>query len=198
MTKTLADLNSSSRDDFVAGLVNVFEHSPWIAEQVAMKRPFAGVVALFAAMREVVNRAPPELRLALIRAHPDLADKTQRAAGLTAEILCRAKQHRPRPVVGRRIRYIRARQQRLSLEIRLSLHRLRPPPYQGFDPAGFRAPLAERPATEIQKSIEEICRIAALRLDQQVAADDHLAVNGRLVDPCAGHVQRQACCRNRG
>ena len=36
-------------------------------------------------MQAAVERAPPELRLALIKAHPDLADKTQRAAGLTAE-----------------------------------------------------------------------------------------------------------------
>ena len=50
-----------------------------------MQRPFAGVVALFAAMKDAVDRAPAELRLALIKAHPDLANKTQRAAGLTAE-----------------------------------------------------------------------------------------------------------------
>ena len=40
---------------------------------------------LFAAMTAAVDRAPAELRLALIKAHPDLASKTQRAAGLTAE-----------------------------------------------------------------------------------------------------------------
>ena len=36
-------------------------------------------------MKAAVDRAPAELRLALIKAHPDLANKTQRAAGLTAE-----------------------------------------------------------------------------------------------------------------
>src|SRR5260370_7258220 len=36
-------------------------------------------------MKAAVDRAPSELRLALIKAHPDLANKTQRAAGLTAE-----------------------------------------------------------------------------------------------------------------
>jgi 2-oxo-4-hydroxy-4-carboxy-5-ureidoimidazoline decarboxylase len=34
--------------------------------------------------------------------------------------------------------------------------------------------------TEAQNSIEEICRIAALRLDQLVASDDRLEVHGRL------------------
>src|ERR1700692_458638 len=82
---TLAELNACSKDDFVAALANIFEYSPWIAEHAASARPFAGVHQLFNAMKAAVDRAPPELRLALIKAHPDLASKTQRAAGLTAE-----------------------------------------------------------------------------------------------------------------
>src|SRR6202023_4016287 len=83
--KALSELNACSKADFVGALANIFEYSPWIAEQVALARPFTGVNQLFAAMRAAVDRATPELRLALIKAHPDLADKTQRAAGLTAE-----------------------------------------------------------------------------------------------------------------
>src|SRR6202023_899355 len=82
---TLSELNACGKDDFVAALANIFEHSPWIAEQAAAARPFAGVKQLFDAMKAAVDRAPSELRLALIKAHPDLANKTQRAAGLTAE-----------------------------------------------------------------------------------------------------------------
>src|ERR1700675_2355007 len=85
MQKNLSELNSCSKDDFVAALANIFEYSPWIAEQAASLRPFAGVNQLFDAMKAAVNRAVPELRVALIKAHPDLANKTQRAAGLTAE-----------------------------------------------------------------------------------------------------------------
>src|SRR6202011_6089232 len=55
------------------------------AQQVASARPFAGVNQLFEVMKATVDRAPSELRLALIKAHPDLANKTQRAAGLTVE-----------------------------------------------------------------------------------------------------------------
>jgi len=83
--KTVSDLNTCSKDDFVAALSNVFEYSPWIAERAASMRPFAGVKQLLEAMKLVVDRAAPELRVALIKAHPDLANKTQRAAGLTAE-----------------------------------------------------------------------------------------------------------------
>src|SRR5258708_12064052 len=83
--KAIADLNACSKADFVAALANIFEFSPWIAEEAAAARPFAGVRQLFEAMTAAVDRAAPEARLALIKAHPALANKTQRAAGLTAE-----------------------------------------------------------------------------------------------------------------
>ena len=54
MLNRLSDLNICSRDDFVAALANVFEYSPWIAEQAATLRPFAGINDLFAAMRSAV------------------------------------------------------------------------------------------------------------------------------------------------
>ena len=62
--RTISDLNVCSRDDFVAALANIFEYSPWIAEQAASARPFAGVKALFEAMKAAVDHAPSELRLA--------------------------------------------------------------------------------------------------------------------------------------
>ena len=85
MSKRLSDLNACSRDDFVAALGNVFEYSPWVAVQAALARPIDGVRQLFDAMRGFVKQTPSEQQLALIRAHPDLANRTQRAAGLTAE-----------------------------------------------------------------------------------------------------------------
>ena len=85
MSTKLSDLNVASKDDFVATLGNIFEYSPWIAEQAAAARPFVSVKALFDAMKAVVDRAPANIRLTLIKWHPDLANKTQRAAGLTAE-----------------------------------------------------------------------------------------------------------------
>jgi 2-oxo-4-hydroxy-4-carboxy-5-ureidoimidazoline decarboxylase len=176
----LAELNACSQADFAAALANIFEYSPWIAEQAASARPFAGVRQLFDAMKDVVDRAPSELRLALIKAHPDLADKTQRAAGLTAE--SDAEQNS------------------------VGLDRLSDAEYEAFERVNkayrtkfgfpyivcvrrqtrdsilrdFERRLPNDAATEMQKSIEEICRIAALRLDQLVAAEDRLAVHGRL------------------
>src|ERR1700720_1484305 len=177
---TLSELNACGKDDFVAALANIFEYSPWVAEQAASARPFAGVKALFEAMKAAVERAPAELRLALIKAHPDLANKTQRAAGLTAE--SDAEQNSA------------------------GLDRLSDAEYAAFERvnnayrAKFGSPyivcvrrhtkdsilrdferrLPNNAETEMQKSVEEICRIAALRVDQLVTSEDRLKVHGRL------------------
>jgi len=176
----LSDLNVCSKDDFVAALANVFEYSPWIAEQAAALRPFADIHELFAAMRSVVDRASEELRLALIRVHPDLANKTQRAAGLTAE--SNAEQNSA------------------------GLDRLSDAEFTAFEHVNnayrakfgfpyivcvrrhtrdsilrdFERRLPNDAKAEVEASIEEICRVAALRLDQLVASEDKLPVHGRL------------------
>ena len=69
----------------------MFEASPWVAERAWATRPFGSVEALHAAMFDAVERAPREVRMGLIRAHPDLAasvrlteesEREQSAAGL--------------------------------------------------------------------------------------------------------------------
>jgi 2-oxo-4-hydroxy-4-carboxy-5-ureidoimidazoline decarboxylase len=178
--KPISDLNACSVADFVAALANIFEHSPWIAEQVAGARPFAGIRPLFAAMTVAVDAAPREARLALIKAHPDLADKTQRAAGLTVD------SHAEQNSVG--------------------LDRLSDAEYEAFERVNnayrtkfgfpyivcvrrhtrdsilrdFERRLPNDATAEVATSIKEICRIAALRLDQLVASGDQLPVHGRL------------------
>lgn len=82
---TLDALNSLPADAFVEELGGIYEHSPWVAETVETRRPFPDITALAAAMREAVDTAPAETKLALIHAHPDLAGKLARAGALTAE-----------------------------------------------------------------------------------------------------------------
>lgn len=82
---TCAQLNSLSRDEFVRTVGPVFEHSPWIAEATWPKRPFASVEALRATLCETVRGAGEEKQLALIRAHPDLVGKLALAGQLTKE-----------------------------------------------------------------------------------------------------------------
>ena len=151
-----------------------------MAEQAAASRPFTSVTSLFEAMKAAVAGSTPEQRLALIKGHPDLANKTQIAAGLTAEST--------------------AEQNGLGLD------RLSEAEYQAFERVNnaykakfgipyivcvrrhtkdsvlrdFERRLPNDAATEMQASIGEITRIAALRVDQLVEAEDRLPVNGWL------------------
>ena len=72
--------------DFVARYAGIYEHSPWVAEQAG---PVVGdstdVEEIARVMADCVDNASKEQRLALIRAHPDLAGKAQVAGELTAD-----------------------------------------------------------------------------------------------------------------
>lgn len=84
-TITLATLNALSQMEFVRLVGPVFEHSPWIAEAAWSKKPFAGLAGLHAALCEIVETAGQEKQLALIGAHPDLVGRAALAGTLTLE-----------------------------------------------------------------------------------------------------------------
>ncbi len=167
--KSLSDLNACSKDDFVAALSNIFEYSPWIAERAATGRPFVGVQQLFDAMKAAVGDAGPELRLALIKAHPDLANKTERAAGLTAESLSDAEYEAFERVNN-------AYRSKFGFPYIVCVRRHT----RDSILRDFERRLPNDAAAEMRTSIDEICRIAALRVDQLMASDDRLKVHGRL------------------
>lgn len=79
----LQTLDTLPPADFIAALAGIYEHSPWVAEAVAMQRPFASVDALAAAMAQAVAQAGEEAQMTLIRAHPQLAGKAAIAGELT-------------------------------------------------------------------------------------------------------------------
>lgn len=82
---TLATLNSLSQADFVQVVGPVFEHSPWIAESAWEKRPFATLKTLqFELCKAVINCSQAK-QLALIRAHPDLVGRAAIEGTLTRE-----------------------------------------------------------------------------------------------------------------
>src|ERR1700733_14878700 len=83
MSLTLSQLNQSGRAEFVRAVGPAFEHSPWIAELAWWKRPFDDLDALHRMLCETVNRSGEEKQLALIRAHPDLAGRAALAGTLT-------------------------------------------------------------------------------------------------------------------
>jgi 2-oxo-4-hydroxy-4-carboxy-5-ureidoimidazoline decarboxylase len=77
-------VNELDRAAFVERFGPLFEHSPWVAEHAWSDRPFADADELFQALRAAMHAAPRERQLALIRAHPDLAGKAAIEGTLTA------------------------------------------------------------------------------------------------------------------
>src|SRR4051812_45402693 len=73
------------RASFVARFGGVFEDSPWIAGAAWDLGPYRTVAELHRAMVAAVDAAPESVRLALIRAHPDLAGKAAIAGDLGPE-----------------------------------------------------------------------------------------------------------------
>jgi 2-oxo-4-hydroxy-4-carboxy-5-ureidoimidazoline decarboxylase len=82
---TIADLNCAALEKFVTVVGPAFEHSPWIAEATAARRPFSSLQQLHAALCETVRHSAIHRQLALIRAHPDLVGKAALTGTLTRE-----------------------------------------------------------------------------------------------------------------
>jgi 2-oxo-4-hydroxy-4-carboxy-5-ureidoimidazoline decarboxylase len=82
---TMAQLDALSVADFTRIVGPVFEHSPWIAEATASTRSFENLDQLHRALCETVRTAPIKKQLALIQAHPDLVGRAALAGTLTTE-----------------------------------------------------------------------------------------------------------------
>jgi beta-ureidopropionase / N-carbamoyl-L-amino-acid hydrolase len=85
LSLTLAALNAASPAEFARLLDGTFEHSPWVVERAAPMRPFASLAQLKLAFVRVLRDATEAERLALLRAHPELAGRAMVSNSLTAE-----------------------------------------------------------------------------------------------------------------
>jgi 2-oxo-4-hydroxy-4-carboxy-5-ureidoimidazoline decarboxylase len=82
---SLSQLNQLSQKDFVRAIGPVFEHSSWIAETTFSRKPFLNFENFFRALCETVKNSGEEKQIELIRAHPDLVGKFTLAGQLTKE-----------------------------------------------------------------------------------------------------------------
>jgi 2-oxo-4-hydroxy-4-carboxy-5-ureidoimidazoline decarboxylase len=188
---SLDTLNAADRKTFTAAIEEVMELAPWVAEETFAKRPFASIAALYQAMTDAVRNAPPERRQALINGHPDLAGKAAREGNLTADSTAEQAA---------------AGLDKLSEQEFAEFHRLNDAYRKKFAMPfivcvrrhgkqsilrEFARRLKNDAAAEQRTALEEIFRIAALRLDQRVKSNDRLKVHGHLsthvLDAHAGH-----------
>jgi 2-oxo-4-hydroxy-4-carboxy-5-ureidoimidazoline decarboxylase len=74
---------SHAQEEFVARFGALFEHSPWVARAAWRRGPFADDGELKAAFAAALREAPRADRVALIRAHPELAGRAAAAGELS-------------------------------------------------------------------------------------------------------------------
>ncbi len=165
MTATGVDaveFNALSPEAFVARYRGVVEHSPWVVERAAARRPFADLAGAIAA---VLAEATHEERLSVIRAHPELAGRAAIADTLTPE--SRSEQasaglDRMTPEEFARFHALNAAyRDRFGFPFVICVRRT--------DRAGILRAMADRlthdRATEVATALDEIGHIVRLRLE---------------------------------
>jgi 2-oxo-4-hydroxy-4-carboxy-5-ureidoimidazoline decarboxylase len=151
-------------------LADVFEHSPWVAAGACAQRPFADIAALHRAMTAVVARAPAEQQLALLRAHPELAGREAQQGALTAASAgeqARAGLDALSPAQMLRITQLNAAylaRHGFPFIVCVGEHSL------GSLMQAFERRAANPTDLERAEALEQVSRIARLRLDRLLAA----------------------------
>ncbi|WP_371816385.1 2-oxo-4-hydroxy-4-carboxy-5-ureidoimidazoline decarboxylase [Roseateles sp. DAIF2] len=176
---TLDQLNAAGPAEFVALLDGTYEHSPWIAERAAAKRPYLTLPQLKHALAAVVREASLDEQLGLIRAHPELAGKAMVAKTLTAESTNEQSQAGLTACTPEEF----ARIQRLNADYKAKfgwpfILAVRGPRGQGLAKAEIIATFARRlaghPDFERAECLRNIHRIAEIRLNDKFGIEPTL------------------------
>lgn len=177
---TLEALNDAPSSAFVAALGGIFEHAPWVAAAAAGRRPFATLADLFAAMRRIVRESDDGHRASLLAGHPELGGAAARSGNMTPDSVAeQAGAGLDRMSAEREAEFDRLNaryRERFGMPFIICVRR------HGRDSmlSEFRRRVALEPEAERESALAEVFRIAALRLDAQVAGPDRLPVAGRL------------------
>jgi OHCU decarboxylase len=172
---TIEALNAMTVQEFTTALGSIFEHSPWVAERVAGLRPFGSCEQLHRAMCDQVAQASAAEQDALILAHPKLGARGRQRAQLT-----QSSAHEQR-----RAGLDACTDEQFAELLRLNeryLARFAFPfilAVRGHTPESILAAMQERlahdPATERATALQQINRIAGLRLSDAIVSPPDIA-----------------------
>ena len=164
MTFALSQINGMTPGEFVTVAGPVFEHSPWVAERASTERPFSSLDAMHSAMVGVVQRASAEEQLALIGAHPDLVGRavlTSESRGEQAAAGLMDLSPEERDAFDR---YNRAYKERFGFPFVICARLNKKEAIL----ADFPRRLQNTPEQERATALEEISKIARLRLEDLI------------------------------
>jgi 2-oxo-4-hydroxy-4-carboxy-5-ureidoimidazoline decarboxylase len=80
---SLEAINAMDQATFVEVFGDIFENSPWVAEQGWEARPFDSIDDVHAEMYAVIAAAPREEQVKFLNQHPELAGKEAQAGTMT-------------------------------------------------------------------------------------------------------------------
>jgi OHCU decarboxylase len=166
---TLAEVGALDRAAFVALLGPAFEAAPWVAEDVFERRPYVSLDDLDAKLRATVAAAPADRRLALVRAHPDLAGRAAIAGDLGSHSTreqAAAGLDRLTPAEYERFQELNAAyRERFGFPFVICARE------HDKDSilAAFEQRLAADPADELDTALDQVVRIARLRIGDALA-----------------------------
>jgi 2-oxo-4-hydroxy-4-carboxy-5-ureidoimidazoline decarboxylase len=168
MAIDIAHLNRLDEPAFVALVDLIFEHSPWIAQAVWSKRPFASIERLHSTMREIVASSDRNKHLDLIRAHPDLVGRAALEGSLTsaskAEQASAGLGQLSAVEIAQFKKYNEAYREKFGFPFVICARLNKKEAIL----KGFEARLSHSRDQEIQTALEEIYKIAYLRLQDIV------------------------------
>ena len=156
------------RAAFLAAFGEVFEHSPWVAELAWETGPFGSREALHDAMVRACKGAARERRLALLRAHPDLAGK----AAVRGELTDSSRSEQAGAGLDDCTPEELARFQRLNQAYKAKFGFPFILAVKGYDRAGILAAFAARldndADTELDRALDQIAKITLYRLSDLI------------------------------
>jgi 2-oxo-4-hydroxy-4-carboxy-5-ureidoimidazoline decarboxylase len=164
MAFTISKLNDLDQTEFTRVVGPVFEHSPWIAEATWSQRPFASVEQLHAALCQIVRAASQDKQLALIRAHPDLVGRAALAGALTRESTGEQASAGLSALSPAEIAWFQKQNAAYREKFGFPFVICARLNKKETILAGFERRLKNSPAQEISVAMEEIFKIAELRL----------------------------------
>ena len=173
-TLTLGEINATSPQAFGVLLRGIYEHSPWVADRAESRRPFTSLAHLKRVLVETVTSASHERRLALLRAHPELAGKAMASDTLTVESTHeQGKAGLTQCTAGELARLQRLNadyQEKFGFPFMLAV---RGPRGDGLSKqaiiATFERRLENHPDFEFEEGLRNVHRVAELRLDDRFA-----------------------------
>jgi 2-oxo-4-hydroxy-4-carboxy-5-ureidoimidazoline decarboxylase len=162
---TLSSVNAMDARAFVEAFGDVAEHSPWVAEAAAKARPYASRDAMIAAFELATRKATREAQLALIRAHPDLANKAKLTPDSTREQAGAGLANLSAEEFARFTALNEAYKQRFGFPFIFAV--------KGATKTQILASFEERvgrgKAEEFEMSISQVCRIFRFRIEDRVS-----------------------------